>query len=262
MILSVRASAVYELPADTFILLMVEPHLSGDCHVVTHENLLTTPTPYSELRQDVYGNPQRRLLASAGQFSFDFEATVEVKPNAPLPEDAEEHSAKDLPAETIPFTMPSRYCQSDMLVRFAGDEFGGMNPGGGRVNAIADWVRKHVEYRYGTTDSSTSAYDTVTQRIGVCRDFAHLVIAICRALNIPARYVSGYALDLEPPDFHGFVQVFVGGQWYNIDATYEGLRPALVPIAVGRDAADVAMMTLFGAGIVKEQSVEVRRKDK
>ena len=114
-----------------------------------------------------------------------------------------------------------------------------------------------MEYRYGTTDAMTSAYDTATERSGVCRDFAHLVIAFCRALGIPARYLSGYALDLEPPDFHGYVQVYLGGAWHNVDATFEGLRPALVPIACGRDAVDVAMTTLWGANRLIEQTVEV-----
>ena len=120
-------------------------------------------------------------------------------------------------------------------------------------------MRTHVEYRYGTTTSKTSAYDTATERVGVCRDFAHLVISFCRALGMPARYVSAYALGLEPPDFHGVAQVFLGGRWYNVDATYEGVRPALVPIAVGRDAADVAMATFWGNAILHEQAVEVSR---
>ena len=110
----------------------------------------------------------------------------------------------------------------------------------------------------GTTDAMTSTYDTATERVGVCRDFAHLLISFCRAPGVPARYVSAYALGLEPPDFHGYVQVYLGGAWHNVDATYEGVRPALVPIAVGRDAADVAMMTLWGRATLREQSVEVR----
>jgi transglutaminase-like putative cysteine protease len=118
-----------------------------------------------------------------------------------------------------------------------------------------------VEYQYGTTDAMTSAYDTVTQRVGVCRDFAHLTIAFCRALGIPARYVSGYCLGLDPPDFHGYAQVYLGGTWHNVDSTYDGTRPALVPIAYGRDAADAAMLTLWGTGICREQSVQVRRID-
>ena len=105
----------------------------------------------------------------------------------------------------------------------------------------------------------TSAYDTATERIGVCRDFAHLVIAFCRGLDIPARYVSGYALGLEPPDFHGYAQVYLGGAWHNVDATCAEERPALIPIAHGRDAADVAMSTLWCRNKMVEQSVEVSR---
>ena len=156
------------------------------------------------------------------------------------------------------YALPSRYCQSDLLTRMAHDEFRHVRRGGERVLAIAEWVRRHVEYRYGTTDAMTSAFDTATERVGVCRDFAHLVIAFCRALNIPARYASGYALGLEPPDFHGFVQVYLGGAWHNVDATIEGVRPALIPIAVGRDAADVAMTTSWVPNTLTEQSVEVR----
>ena len=155
------------------------------------------------------------------------------------------------------YTLPSRYRQSDLLGRMAQGEFGRLPPGGGRVLAVAEWVRTNVEYRYGTTDAKTSAFDTATERIGVCRDFAHLVIAFCRALSIPARYASGYALGLEPPDFHGYAQVYLSGAWHNVDATTDKLRPALVPIAVGRDAADVAMTTLWGPNQLVEQSVSV-----
>ncbi len=147
--------------------------------------------------------------------------------------------------------------ESDLLARIAIDEFGGLPPGGDRVRAIAAWVRQHVEYRYGTTDATTSAYDTATERIGVCRDFAHLVIAFCRGLGIPARYVSGYALGLESPDFDGYAQVYLGGAWHNLDATSAEERPALIPIAYGRDAADVAMSTLWCRSNMVEQSVEV-----
>ena len=257
MILNVHARAVYELPAETFLLLMVEPNLAGPYHTLRDENLFTTPTPFSELWTDGFGNPQRRLVAPAGIFSFDFRAVIDVRPNEPIPEDAIEHPARDIPPDVMVYTLPSRYCQSDRLLRLAQSEFSRLPPGGRRVREIAAWIRAHVEYRYGTTDASTSAADTAVERIGVCRDFAHLLIAFCRALNIPSRYVSGYALGLDPPDFHGFAQVYLGGAWHNVDATYEGLRPALVPIAVGRDAADVAMVTLWSNGRVAEQSVEV-----
>ncbi|QDV35329.1 transglutaminase-like domain-containing protein [Tautonia plasticadhaerens] len=259
MLLAVRATATYELQDESFAFLMVEPPLSGARHRVVEERLTTTPTRSCELRRDLYGNPQRHLIAPKGRFSFEFSATVEADPNAELPEHAAELPPHELPAEALVYTLPSRYCESDLLGRMAQTEFGRLPPGGGRVRAVAEWVRGHVEYRYGTSGPTTSARDTAIQRVGVCRDFAHLVIAFCRALDIPARYVSGYALGLEPPDFHGFVQVYLGEAWHNIDATTGCLRPALVPIAVGRDAADAAMMTLWTPHEVVEQAVEVRR---
>ena len=246
MLLKVRADASYELPSRMFILLMVEPPLIGANHRVVNESLMTTTTEFSELWTDSAGNPQRRLVAPAGPFSFTFEATIDAGPNPALEDDLPEARPEDVPADAMVYTLPSRYCQSDLLTRMAQGEFGQVEPGGRRVRAIAEWVRSKVEYRYGTTDAMTSAFDTATERVGVCRDFAHLTISFCRALGIPARYVSGYALGLEPPDFHGYVQVYLGDRWHNVNATFEGVRPALVPIAVGRDAADVAMTTLWG----------------
>lgn len=259
MLLIVRAAASYDLPAETFVLLMVEPTLRGSTHHVRNERLITTPRPLSELRNDLHGNPQRCLLVPEGPFTFEFTATIEAAPNSALRPQAAEHPPQEIPADAMLYTLPSRYCQSDLLARMARSEFGQLRPGGGLVLSIAEWVCRHVEYRHGTTDARTSAYDTATERSGVCRDFAHLVIAFCRALGVPARYASGYALGLEPPDFHGYVQVFLDGGWHNIDATYEGVRPSLVPIAVGRDAADVAIATLWGQGKLREQIVEVRK---
>jgi transglutaminase-like putative cysteine protease len=259
MILQIRSRASYDLPADAFILLMIEPPLKGDCHQMLDESLVTTPTPSTQLWNDIYGNPQRRFQAPAGPFSFEFSARVEVQPNSALPDDSIELAPSEIPAECMIYTVPSRYCQSDRLTRLALSEFGLMTPGGIRVNTIANWIRQRVEYRYGTTDSMTDAFDTATSRVGVCRDFAHLLISFCRALGIPARYVSGYCLELEPPDFHAYVQVYLSGEWHNVDATFEGVRPALVPIAVGRDAADVAITTLFGGNKLLEQSVEVQK---
>lgn len=259
MRLAVRVAATYELQDESFACLMVEPPMIGERHRVLEERLTTTPTRSCELRHDLYGNPQRHLVAPKGEFSFTFTATVEVEPNVGLPDDAYEHSPQQLPSDTLIYTLPSRYCESDVLSRMARTEFGSLALGHGRVRAIADWVREHVEYRYGTTGPMTSSRVTAIERVGVCRDFAHLVIAFCRSLDIPARYVSGYALGLDPPDFHGYVQVFLGGAWHNVDATSASLRPALVPIAFGRDATDVAMMTLWTPHEVVEQSVEVRQ---
>jgi transglutaminase-like putative cysteine protease len=258
MRLTVRAAATYELADETFLCLMVEPPLQGPAHRVEEERLITSPTTYAELSRDLYGNLRRYLVAGKGYFSFEFTATIEAEPNGLVPAEAAQQRPQQIPVNTMIHTLPSRYCQSDLLARMARGEFGHLPPGGRMVRGIAEWVRSHVEYRYGTTDALTSAFDTATERIGVCRDFAHLVIAFCRALDIPARYASGYALGLEPPDFHGFAQVYLGGAWHNVDATSEQPRLAMVPIAVGRDAADVPMLTFWGTGTLVEQSVEVQ----
>lgn len=258
--LSINASADYDLTDETFVVLMVEPRLQGDAHRVTAESLRTTPTEFAALDADPAGNLLRRLTAPAGLFSFDYSGTAEVEENRPVPTDAPQHEPRHIPPGLLSLTLPSRYCQSDRLARLAADEFGALPPDGSRVRAVAAWVHRHVEYRYGTTDSMTSAFDTATERVGVCRDFAHLTITFCRALGIPARYVSGYCLELEPPDFHAWVQVYLGGAWHNVDSTFDGVRPALLPIAFGRDAADVPMTTLWGAaGTLREQSVSVQR---
>ena len=236
---------------------MVEPPLGGPTHRVEQERLTTTPTPFHELGKDVYDNPQRRIIAPKGSFSFEFSATIETAPNSALREDAVEQPLREIPAELLVFTLPSRDRQSDLLARMVRGEFGQLPSGGSRVRTIADWVRQHVEYHYGTTDAKTSAFDTATERVGVCRDFAHLVIAFYRSHWIPARYASCYAPGCSRQTFIAW-RSYPSGGWHNVDATTEVVRPALIPIAVGRDAADVAMTTLWGMGKLKEQAVEVR----
>ncbi len=212
---------------------MVEPALSGPTHRVADERLLTTPTPFSELWNDAFGNPQRRLLAPAGPFTFDFTGVVETKPNVPVPPTPRRSPPRISPADTLVYTLPSRYCQSDLLARMAQDEFGAIMAGGERVNAIAAWVRRHV----GTATGPRTPRPPPTTRPARRRlpRFRAPGDLFCRALGVPARYASGYALGLTPPDFHGYAQVYLGGAWHNLDATFEGTRPALVPIAVGRD---------------------------
>ncbi|MBC7721151.1 MAG: transglutaminase family protein [Pedobacter sp.] len=151
-----------------------------------------------------------------------------------------------LDAEVIPYLFPSRYCQSDKLQRLATKEFGGITDDYAKVVAITDWIFNNVEYLSGSTNSSTSALDTISERAGVCRDFAHLGIALCRALSIPARYFTGYAFKLNPPDFHACFEAYVGGNWLFFDATRLIPINGLVKIANGRDAADAAVASIFG----------------
>jgi transglutaminase-like putative cysteine protease len=146
----------------------------------------------------------------------------------------------------IPYLFPSRYCQSDRLGRLAWNKFGKIKHPYDRVRAITEWIHENVEYLRGSTDSETSAFDTVTQRAGVCRDFAHLGIALCRALSIPARYFTGYAYQLQPPDFHACFEAYIGDRWFIFDATRLAPLNGLVRIATGRDAADASVATIFG----------------
>lgn len=146
----------------------------------------------------------------------------------------------------LTYLNPSRYCQSDKLYRLANNTFGKISTSFEQVFAVTDWIHKNVEYLSGFTNSETSAYDTVTQQAGVCRDFAHLGIALCRALTIPARYFTGYAYQLNPPDFHACFEAYLGGDWVLFDATRLIPLNGLVKIATGRDAADAAIASIFG----------------
>lgn len=154
---------------------------------------------------------------------------------------------QELPAGVYTYLLPSRYCQSDKLIKLAKDKFGHIDNAYDCVIAICNWIHKNVGYVSGSTGSATSAFDTVTQREGVCRDFAHLGIALCRASAIPARYVSCYAYMLNPPDFHACFEAFLGGEWIVFDATQLAPLNGFIRIGIGRDATDVAVATIYGS---------------
>ena len=180
-------------------------------------------------------------------FKISYKATVDtltqvidLKPKRePLP-------IMQLNGDIIPYLYPSRYAQSDKLQRLAYSKFDKYESAFEKVLAITDWIYESVEYLSGSTNSQTSAYDTVSERAGVCRDFAHLGIALCRALSIPARYFTAYAFKLNPPDFHACFEAYIGGNWLIFDATKLAPLNGLVKIANGRDAADVAVASIFG----------------
>ena len=158
----------------------------------------------------------------------------------------------------LPHLLPTRYCESDLLSLDAQQLFGAMPPGHARVQSISDWIGANVEYRIGSTVSTTTAGDVFAQRAGVCRDFSHLAITFCRALNIPARLVCGYSpFETPPPDFHAVFEAFVGGRWVMFDPT--GLAPvqSLIRIATGRDAKDVAFATIFGPARMTSMSPQI-----
>ncbi len=192
-----------------------------------------------------------RLKAEPGALAIRYAATVDINHFVESPECIGETPVEQLLPSVLPFIYPSRYCQSDRLRRFATREFGHLQQGYWRVQAIQDWVRSRTTFTSGSSNDSTSAVDTLIEQVGVCRDFAHLMIALCRALNIPARFVTGidYGADpaMGPTDFHAYVEVFLSNRWYLFDPTGVSPPMGLVRIGTGRDAADVAFSTMFGA---------------
>lgn len=207
------------------------PEIEPDTHTDTHSG-----NRYHRFRTQGQG---RELHVS-------YEATVSTTPLCRDPMQLSAVPPHRLPLETLPYLLPSRYCQSDQLMRLAHREFGRAPPGYPQVQAICDWIYRNVDYLAGTTTSLTSAYDTATERAGVCRDFAHLGIAFCRAVNIPARFVSAYAYNLNPPDFHAVFEAWLDGAWYLFDPTRRAPTAGLVRIGTGRDASEVSFALIIG----------------
>jgi transglutaminase-like putative cysteine protease len=233
---------------------------------VVSERLTITPPLAHELQEDtVLANRYLRLRAGPGPVTVRYEAVVDIDPRLDPPALIEELPIAKVPPEVLPFIYPSRYCQSDRLRRLAAREFGHLRPGYWRVQAIHDWVRGRTAFTVGSSNSSTSAVDTLVEQVGVCRDFAHLTIALCRAVNIPARFVSGIdygaSAAMGPPDFHAFVEVYLGRRWYSFDPTGITAPMGLVRIGTGRDAADVSFATIFGAVTSQQPLISITALD-
>lgn len=236
------------------MLLTIRPH-TGERQQVLAENLKVDPPLEPECFQDLFENRMIRLRSPGGLVRIQYEATVFLDATAPDTLLPEQHDPGDLVPEVLPFLFPSRYCQSDRLGRFACSLVDQESTGYARVNALCDWIYENIEYQYGTTDEHTSATDMIIQRVGVCRDFAHLGIALCRAIGIPARFVAGYADKLDPPDFHAYFEAYLSNRWYLFDATRKVPREGLVRIATGRDAADTSFANLFGPVAMEQMQV-------
>ena len=196
-----------------------------------------------------------RLNVSAGDLQITYKAIAQLSYFYADPNFILEIPPADLPLDTLYYLYPSRYCQSDRLMHFVTTEFGNLIPGYSRVTAICNWIYDNIEYLFGSSDSMTSACDTLVDRVGVCRDFAHLGIAFCRALNIPARFVAGYAKGLNPPDFHAWFEAYLGDRWYLFDPTRLVPQEGLIRVGIGRDAADVSFATIFGPVEMKDMKV-------
>ena len=240
---------IEEQPAD-FILNIHAAHTPNQ--VVVSENLQSTAGGVLVVEGDpTTGCRFVRLRAGPGDLRVRYRAVVDIAHHVGVPSNLNEVPVADLPLAVLPYLYPSRYCQSDRLYALANAEFGRLQPGYARVQSINDWVQQRTRFASGSSNSSTSAIDTIESGAGVCRDFAHLMIALCRASNIPARFVTGidYGADpaLGPTDFHAYVEAWLGSRWYLFDPTGVVPRAGLVRIGTGRDAADVSFATIFGS---------------
>jgi len=247
MMFHVGCELDYAASVASTLILSVHAHRSATQTIVREQFSVEPPVKLTEFSADGTGNRFVRLETGTHEkLNIRYAAEVDCDFQTYGARSVEATPVADLEASTIPYLFPSRYCQSDRLSRLAWDLFGSIENPHNKVVAIGDWIHENVEYMRGSTNSMTSAFDTVTQRTGVCRDFSHLAIALCRALNIPARYFSGYAYELDPPDFHACFECFIGGSWVVFDATRLAHLNGLVRIGTGRDAADAAVASIFG----------------
>lgn len=217
------------------------------------ENVTTLPEVAHSQYIDAFGNLCTRMTTPGGVFTLTSDAVISDSGDSdPALPTATEDPVESLSDDVLVFLMPSRFCESDLLGDFAWQRFGAVPPGWGRVQAVVDYVHGHIRFNYGDADATRTAYGAWQQQKGVCRDFAHLAIALCRALNIPARYVNGYLGDIgmppdpAPMDFAAWMQVWLSGRWWTFDPRNNTPRIGRITIGIGRDAVDVALMSSFG----------------
>jgi len=242
----------YETTVPTPVLFVLKPRLEGRVFVLQEKLSFGIAQPAFEF-QDTHGNITYRSTLMPGRNEIRHDALVAV---SSLPDSREIKGdivpVGQLPFELLRYTLPSRYCDSDKLLNFAWNQFGQIEHGLPRVQAICDWVHNNIEYRFMSGRSDLSATEVIERRYGVCRDFAHAVIALCRAFNLPARYVTGHLPDIgytdpgSPMDFHAYCEVYLGQEWLTFDARYNVQRIGRVKVAHGADAVDGAFATIYG----------------
>lgn len=258
MKLRVACQIDYECPENIPLILMLRPQ-SGAAQQILNEDFSFSPdTTFSEYK-DIYGNLCQRLVSPIGSFRIQSSALVETSDNIDVNFAARALLIEKLPDFTLIYLLPSRYCESDRFLFMADEITQNFQTGYARVDAICQWVRSNVVYEYGNSSSSSSACDINQSRIGVCRDFSHLCIALCRAVNLPARMVVGYLYELKPMDLHAWFEVYLENQWFTFDATQVEPKGNRVVLAYGRDASDVAFATQFGNIFLNNLHVSVER---
>jgi len=243
----------YEAHHPTHIVLMIQPRID-DAHRIERETFQITPELAVEQYEDIHQNIVRRFELPVGRTTVRHDALITVDS---LPENQGMDGLALEPRQMSPailrYTLPSRYCDSDRLMGFAYEKFGHVPQGLARVEAICDWVHHNIEYRWGSGSPHVSASEVLASGFGICRDFAHVAIALCRCFNLPARYVTGHLPDVAcddagtPMDFHAYMQVYLGNRWNTFDARFNTARIGRIHLACGFDAVECAFSTLYGA---------------
>ena len=254
MKLRVGYALTYDCPQPTPMLLMLNTHYSRVEDVVVVDRLVADPPVPIRHYRDGFGNLCARIVAPAGRTSLTTTALFEVSDQPETrPAEGWQHPVEDLPDECLVFLLGSRYCETDLLSDIAWQLFGHSAPGAARVQAICDFVFNHIGFGYEHARPTKTAWQAYQEGRGVCRDFAHLAVTLCRAMNIPARYCTGYISDVGTPkpwgtmDFAAWFEAYVGGGWQTFDPRNNVPRIGRVLMARGRDAADVALSNIFGA---------------
>ena len=262
MPISISAHFSFRLEQPSDVLLQFEAAHIPEQTVLEHETRLSEAASIARVpAQDTIG--ERIWLRAQGEFTVDYTAKVEVRRMLAELCTLDRIAAHNLPGETVEYLFDSRYCAADRLQSFVADKFGHLS-GGERIVAMREWVADNFTYAPGSSGPNTTAVDSFVERRGICRDYAHVMISLARASAIPARYVSVYAPGVEPPDFHAVAEVFLadptvpkGGAWHIVDATNMADPAQAVKIGIGRDAADVSFMTVFGTAEFGNKDVSV-----
>lgn len=256
----VSADLTYQASSDATLILNLQA-LPSAKQLILKETFVADPAV--NVKEVLAPNGEKRFkvleITDPGKYSFRYHAEIDSQVAVLPAQELDDVPIPEMPAAVLPYLNPSRYCQSDKLYKFAFNHFGKYDHAFEKVMAVRDWIHRNVEYNCGGyTSAQTSAFDTITQQVGVCRDFAHLGIALCRALTIPARYFSGYAYQLKPQDFHACFEVYLGGHWVFFDPTKLVPVNGLLKIATGTDATETAVASIFGNLNLQSMAVDVK----
>ena len=262
MVIRIGFDLEFTLHAPSAMILMLHLHPSRAADLIRKENLQISPGVPIQEYTDSFGNLCARISAPAGKVRLWNDAVIADggQPD-PVVQDARQYPVDELPPETLRYLLASRYCEVDRMGDMAWNLFGGTPLGWARVQAIVSWVHNRIRFDYQLARRTRSAYEGNEERVGVCRDFTHLAITLCRCMNIPARYATGYLGDIgvpispDPMDFSAWMEVFLGGRWHAFDPRHDARRIGRILMAVGRDAADVALTTTFGSNTLDKFEV-------